>query len=346
MSQQNGPPNRLLVAGTVSFYLVAALAMVMANKWVLRSTDFPIFFLFIQMLIAVILFLVCHVVGIIQISMRFDRATLTGLAPLIFLNVVGLTANNFTLKYVDASFYQVVRGLLLPFTVFTSYIFLNSRPSLRILYACAIVTAGFFIGIFLDGTVISTRGVIYGVVSSMMSALHAVTMKRSLEVVGGSALNLSWYTNLLSAIVLIPLIVFAGEIPAIMLVLHFASENLGTFIWGSAITGGLGFLMSIASVLSIKVTSPITHMISSAIRGIAVSFLGNKLFGEYISYGRMWAIAIILAGSLYYTWVKHEESEQASKNKYERVNLEDVEEGSATSSKHAEGYRRSVAEQK
>ena len=41
--------------------------------------------------------------------------------------------------------------------------------------------------------------------------------------------------------------------------------------------------MSIASLLSIKVTSPITHMISSAVRGVAGSLLAMELFKEIIT---------------------------------------------------------------
>ena len=59
--------------------------------------------------------------------------------------------NNYTLKYVDASFYQVARGLVLPLTVATSYFFLHARPSFKILVSCAIVTLGFLVGVFLDG---------------------------------------------------------------------------------------------------------------------------------------------------------------------------------------------------
>jgi len=57
---------------------------------VLLATDVPSFFLFIQLVVAVILFLICHAIGFIQLPFRFDRPTLEGLAPLLLLNVVGL----------------------------------------------------------------------------------------------------------------------------------------------------------------------------------------------------------------------------------------------------------------
>jgi GDP-fucose transporter C1 len=156
------------------------------------------------------------------------------------------SASNYTLKFVDASFYQVARGLVLPFTVYTSYIVLHSRPSMRILSSCSIVTFGFFVGVFLDAIPMSLVGVSYGVVSSAITALHSVMIKKALDVVKGSAMDLSWYTNLLSAGALVPFLLGMGELPEVKK-LFFPPEQavvvpdaglglLGTFLWGSLIT--------------------------------------------------------------------------------------------------------------
>ncbi|KAK0194450.1 hypothetical protein F5146DRAFT_1135201 [Armillaria mellea] len=354
MSPQNAtkPASKGLVTGVVVFYLVAALSMVMANKWVLNTTDTPLFFLQMQLMIAVILFLFSDTMRFLPDRLTFDLKTCKGLVPMVGLNVIGLrqvhafyasllcsppsSFSNYTLKYVDASFYQVARGLVLPFTVGTSFIVLHSRPSLRIIVACVVVTLGFFVGVFLDGSHVSLVGVSFGVVSSVITATHSVVIKQSLNVVNGSALLLSWYTNLLSAIVLAPIIFLAGEVPGVIKLLFGVDElvrsegtmsALQTFLWGSVITGVLGFLMSIASLLSIKVTSPITHMISSAVRGVAASLLGMWLFHDIITTGRASSIAIILFGSLYYTWVKHQESQPVISKEYERVSMDDVEAG-------------------
>lgn len=137
--------------------------------------------------------------------------------------------------------------MVLPLTVGTSFLILNARPSLRILFSCSIVTLGFFVGVFLDAIPISVVGVSFGVVSSAITALHSVVIKKSLDVVKGSALHLSWYTNLLSTLVLLPLMVVMGELPEVMKLL-FEPEfgvggvpnpglgKLGTFLWGSLIT--------------------------------------------------------------------------------------------------------------
>ena len=133
--------------------------------------------------------------------------------------------------------------MVLPFTVGTSFFLLHARPSLRILAACAVVTIGFFVGVFLDGTPVSLVGISFGVASSMITAMHSVVIKKSLEVVKGSALHLSWYTNLLSAVILLPVLLLAGEGSGVYNLLfgtHIVPVGgvspLSTFLWGSAIT--------------------------------------------------------------------------------------------------------------
>lgn len=145
-------------------------------------------------------------------------------------------------------------------TVFLSYTYLHSRPSLRILFSCAIVTLGFFVGVFVDspralGRKASTNakppsmiGVAFGILSSATTALHAVVIKRSLVIVDGSTVQLAWYTNVVSTLIMIPIVVAAGEVPAIMDLVFGAIPSTGkaisplaTFVWGSAITVNLLF---------------------------------------------------------------------------------------------------------
>lgn len=69
-----------------------------------------------------------------------------------------------------------------------------------------------------------------------MSALHAAVMKRGFHVVDGSALSMSWYSNLLSALLLLPFVIIVGEVPAVLDILSGHAEGLRIFVIGSAIT--------------------------------------------------------------------------------------------------------------
>ena len=68
-----------------------------------------------------------------------------------------------------------------------------------------------------------------------MTSMHAAAMKRGFEVVEGSALSMSWYSNLLSSLLLIPFIII-GEGPAVVEIISGRAQGLWTFLIGSAVT--------------------------------------------------------------------------------------------------------------
>lgn len=100
------------------------------------------------------------------------------------------------------------------------------------------MTLGFFVGVFLDGTSVSAVGIFFGVASSVITAVHSVVIKKTLDIVKGSALHLSWYTNLYSAILLLPILLLLGEGPGVADLLYgnASKSSVSTFLWGSLIT--------------------------------------------------------------------------------------------------------------
>lgn len=61
-----------------------------SNKWVLNTTSVPLFFLLTQLVIAIFLFILSHIFGLLKLPFRVDLELCKGLAPMIILNVVGL----------------------------------------------------------------------------------------------------------------------------------------------------------------------------------------------------------------------------------------------------------------
>ncbi|RXK41392.1 hypothetical protein M231_01297 [Tremella mesenterica] len=143
--------------------------------------------------------------------------------------------------------------------------------------------------------------------SSVSSACHAVLIKRGLTTVQGSPVYLSYYNNLISTLILIPLIPLSGEMNGLSKLL--SGQGTKTFIFGVGITGVFGFFISLASFLSIKVTSPVTHMISSASRGVLQTILAVWLFGDVMSQGRILGIILIISGSVLYVYAKERNTE-------------------------------------
>ncbi|KAJ7446505.1 hypothetical protein B0H11DRAFT_1879502 [Mycena galericulata] len=308
----------LQVAAVVAFYMCSALVMVFVNKAVLISTpDLPLVFLLLQLLIAVVLLRFSALVsrGVIEIP-KFDLETATKLFPVVFVNIAGLVFNTLCLRGVDASFFQIARGLVLPLTIIASSLHTRTVPSWNVIIASAIVTAGFFLGVAPSSNIPviaapSLLSLAYGVLSSVFIAIHAVLIKVSLPYCNNSTIQLAWWTNAGSAVLLLPFVLLGGE--ASMLRVRIADPQWdGTvFLWGSLVTGLFGFLLCIAGLLSIRVTSPITHMFSSAARSVLQTLIGVTYFGDLITANRAASITVILGGTMFYTWIKAVETATA-----------------------------------
>ncbi len=284
------------VAGVVSFYMTAALVMVFVNKAVLNSSpDLPLLFLFLQMVIAVILLHLTAAVFPKRVDLpKLDLDAAKKLTPVVAVNIIGLVFNTLCLRDVDASFFQIARGMVLPMTIAASSMSTRSTPTGRVLGAAGIVTIGFLLGIspaslmpsrFASTTSqapsVSFMSLIYGLLSSLFIAVHSVLIKSSLPHCNGSTIHLAYWTNLGSAIFVAPFVVLKGE-PWRVLDLLASNAIIGAvdvwnvrvFVIGSLVTGTFGFLLCVAGLLSIKVTSPITHMFSS----VSLSFSSIFVF--------------------------------------------------------------------
>ncbi|OCF33644.1 hypothetical protein I316_04718 [Kwoniella heveanensis BCC8398] len=321
----NEPAPAWKVAGVVSFYMTVALIMVMTNKWVLSTSSLPLTFLFMQLATSVLLL---HLLGYFYpyTPPRWTRSTLVAVAPVCIVNVVGLVFNIYCLKLVDASYFQVARGLTLPMTVVLQALMNGVKPARWTIAACGLVMWGFTYS-FLPLPYISSAssisaeaamglppagqrrmeapmaGMVLGVLSAGMVAIHAVLVKDAFKKVEGHTLDLAYWQNALSALALVPGIAFSGELGELAGMMNGTGEGgLRAFVIGSGVTGVVGFLICLAGLLSIKVTSPVTHMFSSAVRSVLQTMLGVYIFHDVLNASRIMSIILILIGSCLYTW--------------------------------------------
>jgi hypothetical protein len=113
---------------------------------------------------------------------------------------------------------------------------------------------------------------------SQSIAVHAVLIKTSLPYVDGSPTKLSYWSNLGAAVLLISTALLKGEVTEFLMKTQNLQWDWSTFAWGNLVTGVVGFLISVAGILSVKVTSPVTHMFSS------VSIQRNSVFSVLSSF--------------------------------------------------------------
>lgn len=109
-------------------------------------------------------------------------------------------------------------------------------------------------------------GLMYGLLSSLLTAIHAVMGKtqvtRKVTIV-----QLAYNNNLLGSCLLAPFVLFNGEVGKMQDIFLFRADGQWrVLLVGGAITGLFGLFLSLAGLLSIKVTSPVTHMFSGVCR--------------------------------------------------------------------------------
>ena len=238
--------------------------------------------------------------------------------------MVGVLAKTYCLAAVDASFYQIARGLLLPFTLGLSYLFLPSKyatfPPLA-LGGASIVCFGFGLGMITDMNkmLTSSRGLVLGVGSSMTTAIESIVVKRFVgaraKETGEGVIQMVWMSNVIAIGLYVPVLIFSGELydPAIQALLFPSKDNaasmLGSkntdFLYTCTLTGLCSFLLTLATFLQIRITSPVTHMIVTAARGVAQSAIAVALLPhERLDKGRIGSMVCILGGSALYGWAE------------------------------------------
>ena len=319
----------------VLFYMTISITMVLLNKYVLNQVSLPLSYLWLQLVISTLILLFFHNLQWINIQDLDLANKWKDIAPLIVINVLGLSLNTFCLVFLDASLYQIARSLVLPLTVAFSWAFMGQLSSLAILLSCVVIFVGFLIGIVFENEIdISLIGILFGLASSVTTAYHSIVIKKSFDFFSKSAaskmssssdstltFDMAYWNNYLSFILLIPFVLlFEGpRIYTRFVEVCFVAESSSleysldfrvvlTFIIGSVLAGISGLLVNIAGFLQIRVTSPITHTVSSAARGVLQTLLAWWILQEILTSFRIAGIVVTSVGTCSYTFFKTREN--------------------------------------
>ena len=207
-------------------------------------------------------------------------------------------------------------------TVLLSWLFLGNKASFGVLQSVVVVCVGFVIGAMSKLTVATLDlGLVMGVLSTFTTALETIIVKRYAPKL--SLLRAVYITSLFGFATFALLAVISGEVDEFATIVHdsklaayfglppsvVGSGPSFNVIVGSIIVSGTAYyLVSLAAVLQITVTSPVTHTISTAVRGVLQTLLAVLLLpNEGLTGSQVVSIFFILAGSAAYTWVKEQQ---------------------------------------
>lgn len=245
----------------------------------------------------------------------FEWETIKNVIPLSILFTMMISSNNLCLMYVSVAFYYVGRSLTTIFNVLLSYAFLKEQQSAQSIICCVVIIAGFLLGVDQESLTetFSLTGTIFGIIGSFSLSMYSIYTKKTLPHVNGEVWLLSYYNNVYSCFLFIPLIILNGEFRNVINYEFIAAP----WFWGAMIIGGVcGFLIGYVTTLQIKVTSPLTHNISGTAKACAQTVMATSWYHEVKSFLWWTSNVVVLLGSFSYARVK--QVEMARKHRHEQ----------------------------
>ncbi|KYQ47286.1 putative GDP-fucose transporter [Trachymyrmex zeteki] len=297
---------------------IVSIFTVFMNKALLSSDavnlNAPLFVTWFQCIVSVAIFFILRILsqwfpGCIEITdgSPFKKDTLKKVLPLSIWFAAMIATNNLCLKYVGVAFYYVGRSLTTVFNVVFTYTLLGQTTSSKCIACCTIIIFGFWLGVDQEHVAgsLSILGTFFGVLGSLSLSLYSIRTKQTLPIVNEDIWLLSYYNNLYSIIIFIPLMIISGEHITV-----YNYEKLGyPFFWiGMTIGGIFGFAIGYFTALQIKVTSPLTHNVSGTAKACAQTILATYWFNEKKPF--LWWISniVVLSASAFYAKIRQLES--------------------------------------
>lgn len=321
----------------VTAYFVVSIALVFSNKVLLSSPGAtipaPLFVTWFQCVLTAAIIYGLGAFGegknngglmneLPRKKPDFNINVAKSVLPLSAVFVGMITFNNLCLKYVEVSFYNVARSLTIVINVVFTFFLLGEKTSSRTLVCLFIVIIGFFVGS--EGELnFSLIGTSFGVISSCFVSLNAIYTKKVMPLVDNDKWKLAYYNNVNASFLFVPFMFLANEHN---IVIEHSALLFELYFWVMMIIAGiLGFLIGIVTVMQINMTSPLTHNISGTAKACVQTILAYIIWQNPSTFKANLGVALVIFGSMLYTYVRMKEMEKPAAPQYQPVSTESKE---------------------
>ena len=174
---------------------------------------------------------------------------------------------------------------------------------MKTVICCIVIIFGFWLGVDQENVSgsFSLFGTFFGVIGSLTLSLYSIHTKKVLPLVNDEIWLLSYYNNVYSVVLFLPLMLLNGEFQTV-----YNYDKISDIeFWSALSIGGIcGFAIGYVTSLQIKVTSPLTHNISGTAKACVQTVLATHWYNESKPFLWWLSNVIVLTASAAYVKIK------------------------------------------
>lgn len=303
-----GLRHQIYVFWVLFFFAGSSLGAIFINKTCLTGYHFryPLTLVLGQMLFAILLLSMLHVLGYREIPVAgMKQLTTLAIPTALFTSnvVVGLSA----LSLVNIPMFSAFRRLTLLFVMAAEYVFLNKTHSRNIMYTVVVMTIGAFISA-VDDVTFSRMGYCLVFLNNVLTAGYLAAIKRAMKETAFDPLTLLYYTALMGFPLVAMLLVSTGELEHVIVAFRTQPE-LGSwrFMASLVLTATGAFAVNFSTSLCTHVTSPLTTSVAGQVKNVLQTVLGFFSWGFVPTMLNTLGLMIALGAQIWFAYLKFQE---------------------------------------
>lgn len=297
----------LLLAASYTFlWYSISLSFTIYNKWILQQWtggfDYPILITTIHMTVKFIItrFWRCSPFGE-HVKLLPWHTFYTIVIPIGVLTAMDVVMSNEAIVYLPLSIYTIIKASALIFTYLWGILFGVEKLKANISLAVILITIGISIAVTTSGK-LSVVGLLFGLCSAASGALRWVLLQVLSDMEGKKkhAMKTLYRFSPLSALSIIPF-ALALDVPRLFNSPVSQNYELLSSTVGLLVAGGLiSFVLIIAEVLLLQVTSSLTMCVLGEIKEVIQITIAMILYKDHVNARNIVGIALSIVASYYY----------------------------------------------